>query len=204
MTNNLLISRRFKILLIVAVIVAVVISCLLITSSIAKSVLPPLPKSIAQIARMTNNFESLEAVEKAGEEIMGMLDTIEVVGDQVLNKTAEGRRYIDIAIQYESEITEVVKRAEEDPELLDNMIVTVIIFGPSMQALVDGQGDTVVVTPEMVAQVNWILDYLEQYGSPELREVIRSERESKPFEPLVGMNFNEACLYLIGPVELSP
>ncbi|MCD6344422.1 MAG: hypothetical protein J7M17_02285, partial [Anaerolineae bacterium] len=85
-----------------------------------------------------------------------------------------------------------------DSELYDQGIATLELFIPGLEALLDGQGDTVIITADQVEQTEAFLDALSAAGSPVLQQAIAGERARRPLAPLAGMTFAQAWGYLNG------
>ncbi|GAB4416465.1 MAG: hypothetical protein Kow002_02260 [Anaerolineales bacterium] len=117
------------------------------------------------------------------------------VRDEILSQTPEGQR---LRAQYYESIPQIVEVLMADRALSEQSYATMQLFVPGLQALVDGNGDSVVITSEQVAGLQSFLDTLIEQGAPELREVITSELEHRPLSPMIGMTMNEAWEYLNG------
>lgn len=79
-----------------------------------------------------------------------------------------------------------------NPELDDQGLDVIDAFTPALQALLDGQGDTVVITSSLVHQAQAFLDALLPYASLSLQQDIADEQEQHPLERYVGMNMDQA------------
>jgi len=117
------------------------------------------------------------------------------VRDEILSATPEGQRLTEL---YYSYIPNIVQVLMAHPELSDSSLETMDLFAPSLQALLDGNGDTITITPEQVTGLQSFLDALVEFGDPELQAVIQSELERRPLESMVGMNMDDAWDYLNG------
>jgi hypothetical protein len=126
------------------------------------------------------------------------IDTYWRVHDDVLLPTEAGRRYIDLFWTYNYELIDLLDVNQESFHLGFEIIDD---FEPPLRGLVDGRGDEVLITAEMVAQVEAYLDLLTQIGSPALKATIEQERARTPFADLVGMTFEQARLHLVGPPD---
>ncbi len=120
------------------------------------------------------------------------------IHDQVLYPTERGRHYIDLFWQHGLEISGIIF---SDATIQDEAQGIIFLFEPSLRALVDGHGDEVTVTEEMARRAANFLTILEERGSTELRTAIQAERAVTPFEPLIGLTFEEARLLLVGPPQ---
>ncbi|MDO9300341.1 MAG: PxKF domain-containing protein [Anaerolineales bacterium] len=72
------------------------------------------------------------------------------------------------------------------------------LFVPSLQALLDGNGDTITITSEQVTGLQSFLNALVEQGDPELQAAILSELERHPLENMAGATMGEAWAYLNG------
>ncbi len=124
-----------------------------------------------------------------------VIDTYWRVHDEVLLPTEAGRRYIDIFWKYSPELCVL---GSTYPEVMEEGKVLILQFDPLLRALVDGEGDQVVITKELVDRLEAYLDLLGQVGSPDLRAAIQSERARTPLRELIGMTFEEARGKLVG------
>jgi len=117
------------------------------------------------------------------------------VRDEILATTPEGERLTDIYYTY---IPSIIQVLIAHPELSDSSMATLRLFAPSLEALVDGNGDTVTVTAEQVQGLQSFIDTLVQYGDAELQSVILSELESHLLENMVGITLSEAWSQING------
>lgn len=120
-------------------------------------------------------------------------DLLYRVRDEVLSTTPEGQRLTDLYYAYISNIIQVLI---ENPDLSDQSMEILDLFVPSLQALVDGNGDTATITPEQVNSLQSFLDALVENGDPELQSVILSELETHPIADMAGMTMDQAWTYL--------
>ncbi len=129
-----------------------------------------------------------------------VVDTYWRVHDEVLLPTEAGRRYIDVFWQHNGELCQLVMANQE---MLDESRAIILEFEPALRALVDGAGEAVSITPDMVERVEEYLDLLVAVGSPALQATIRSERERTPLDGLIGMTLEEARVHLVGLPEVA-
>ena len=125
----------------------------------------------------------------------GLLDTYWDVHDQVLFPTERGRHYIDLYWAYGPELIQILTK---NPDLAQEGLALIIEFERPLRALVDGQGNSVVVTEDMVRRVDEHLLALHELGGPELRATIESERTQAALPDLIGLTFEEARVRLVG------
>ncbi len=117
------------------------------------------------------------------------------VRDEILSTTPEGQRLTDLYYAY---IPNIIQVLMVDPTLSDQSIETMNLFVPALEALLDGNGDTVTITSEQVTSLQSFLNTLVEQGDPELQAVILSELERRPLENMVGMTMDEAWRYTNG------
>jgi hypothetical protein len=129
---------------------------------------------------------------------MDVVDTYWRVHDEVLQPTEMGRYYIDLFWRTNPELCELIVSHDA---MKDDGLVIILQFEPGLRALVDGEGDEVIITPEMVERVEAYLDLLIEIGSPELGAAIQAERARAPLSELTGMTFEQARIALVGLPE---
>ncbi|MFN3491616.1 MAG: PxKF domain-containing protein, partial [Anaerolineales bacterium] len=128
-------------------------------------------------------------------ESIELTDLLYRVRDELLNTTTEGQRLSDLYYTY---IPNIVQVLIAHPELSDSSFETMNLFAPSLQALLDGNGDSVVITIEQVQGLQSFLYALVQYGDEDLQSVILAELEKHPLENLVGLTMNGAWVQING------
>ena len=133
-------------------------------------------------------------------DFLQIVDTYWRVHDEVLLPAEEGRRYIDLYWTYGGELVDLIQHNQAAFDMGRDIIEA---FEPPLRALVDGRGQEVGITNDMVIQVEAYLDLLMKIGSPDLQAAIREERARTPLRDLVGMTFEEARLKLLGPPQLE-
>ncbi|MBI5840647.1 MAG: M23 family metallopeptidase, partial [Chloroflexi bacterium] len=117
------------------------------------------------------------------------------VRDEILSITPEGQRLTDLYYTY---IPNIVQVLMAHPELSDQSLEMMNLFVPPLQALLDGNGDTTIITSEQVAGLQSFLNALVEYGDPELQDAILSELERRPLESMIDMTMNEAWRHVNG------
>jgi len=143
----------------------------------------------------TTGWDRASAAFRRLTDLAELADLLYRVRDELLSETSAGQHYIDVYYAHSAEIANLMLA---DPELDDVGFATLDLFVPGLEALLDGQGDTVTITAEQVKQAEAFLDALSAAGSPELRQAIAEERARRPLEQTVGMTFDEAWAYLNG------
>jgi hypothetical protein len=117
------------------------------------------------------------------------------VRDELLSQSPEGQRYIDLYNAHGIEISEILR---SNPVLADEAIATLQLWQPNLQALVDGNGNTVTITAEQIQSIQTFLDRLSVLGSPALQQTIADERARRPLESMTDMTMDQAWNYLNG------
>ena len=142
-------------------------------------------------------FSSARALDYASQ----FLDTYYRVQDDVLFPTEIGRHYINLHYRHSNEIWQLSLAHEEVMSEAGGLLLD---LEPPLHELVEGRGNEVLVTQDMVNQVESFLDLLVQFGGQELQGTIQSERASSPLADLVGLTFDQAQLRLLGQPEADP
>ncbi len=117
------------------------------------------------------------------------------VRDQILNQTVQGQHYIRLYNTNGSEITGLL---QDNPDLADEARATVELWQPNLQALVNGQGSSAIITQGQVQAIQTFLSDLSAKASPSLQQTIANEEAQRPFEQSVGMTVDQAWAYLNG------
>jgi hypothetical protein len=126
---------------------------------------------------------------------MEVVDTYWRVHDDVLQPTEMGRYYIELFWQHNYELCTLII---DHPQVKDDGLSIILQFEPGLRALVDGQGEDVRLTAEMVDRVQAYLELLIELGSPELGAAIQAEMARTPLEQYKGMTFEEARVSTVG------
>ena len=130
-------------------------------------------------------------------------DTLEVywrVHDEILLPTEVGRHYVDLFFKYSPELCRLTMASAA---LRDEALALTFMFEPWLEALVDGWGEDVIITTDMVLLVETFLDHVYQDASLELRQTIDEERARFPLENLIGLSMEEARRQLVGLPDSS-
>jgi hypothetical protein len=117
------------------------------------------------------------------------------VRDEIMSTTGEGQQLTDLYYQHSLEIATLMLA---DTDLYDQGFEALDAFLPGLQALVDGNGETVTITAGQVSAAQAFLDELSASGSPELQQAIQDERDRYPLENLIGVTMDQAWTYLNG------
>jgi len=120
----------------------------------------------------------------------------------MLERSPNGPRYARLFYDHNAEIYGLLV---EDAALRDEGLATLQLWQPDLQALLDGQGDSVTISAEQVQAVDDFLANLSAAASPALQEVIAEERAKlPPPEAFTGMTLEEARGIVLADVTLLP
>ena len=122
-------------------------------------------------------------------ELWDGVELLQQVRDQILAKSPEGSRYIDLYTEHSPELALILLA---DSEFREQGFEAIDLFRPGLEALVEGRGDDVVITAAQVSAVEQFLDEIAAAAGPELAQVIADERAVKPLAQLSGMTMGEA------------
>lgn len=111
------------------------------------------------------------------------------VETEIMQKTPAGQYYESLFWKHNDELMRI---ASQHPENNEEFWRVTRLFIPSLEALLNGEGDTVEITAEQVESLNAELDWLASMGSTGLREDIQKEQQRLPLDTFVGMTMNEA------------
>lgn len=118
------------------------------------------------------------------------------VRNRVLNHSGPGRRIVE---QYYAHSDEVSQLVFGDADLQQALLDGLLIWEPTLRALVDGEGESAVITVEQVAALDEFLTAIAAVGSPALQQAIATERANLPaFDSLVGKTVAQARRELVG------
>lgn len=122
---------------------------------------------------------------------------------ELLASNPTGQHYMNLGHTYWNELVRLIWYDETMYRLTWRVID---LYSPPIEALLDGKGDQVRVSQEMVDEMLHFLTEMEVRASPELREIIREERAKVPWEAMVGLTVQEAweALQMYVPGEVSP
>jgi hypothetical protein len=117
------------------------------------------------------------------------------VRDEVMSQSAEGQRLTDLFYTYAPNLAQVFIA---EPALYDEGVLIIKSFVPGLQAMLDGNGDTVLIAEDQVTNMQAFLDELMELGDPDLQSVIQAELARRPLQSMIGMTMNDAWVYLNG------
>lgn len=115
------------------------------------------------------------------------------VETEIMQKTPAGLYYEGLFWKHNDELMRIMSAHPENTvKLRDDLN----LFIPGLEALVDGKGETVVITNEQVNALKEELDWFSYWGSPVLKEDIERERQRIQLDHLVGMTMDQALEYV--------
>jgi hypothetical protein len=118
------------------------------------------------------------------------------VRDELLGQTALGQHYIDLYYVHDPEILALLVT---HATLREEGTAVLSLWQSNLQALLNGQGDTVTITAEQVQAVEDFLFDLTAVASPTLQQAIAEERaQLPPLDTFIGMTMDEARGEVIG------
>ena len=108
---------------------------------------------------------------------------------EILAPTALGQHYLDLGYGHWNEL---VRLLWYDEVMTEQTWRVIDLYTPAVEALLEGRGEEEWVSQEMVDELLYFLEEMERRAGPELRQIIREEREKVPWEGLVGLTVEEA------------
>ena len=117
------------------------------------------------------------------------LDTLRRVRDEVMSETPAGRYYRDLYAAFSPELRSLILG---DLRFTVDLFDAIPTWGSALEALVDGDGDNVTLTPEMVADMLAIFDRFEEKASAPLEAVFQRERNRLDLADLAGSSIEDA------------
>jgi len=112
---------------------------------------------------------------------------------EIMQKMPAGHYYESLFWKHNDEIMQI---SFNHPENEEEFWRVTRLFIPGLEALLDGEGDTVQITSEQVESLKAELNWFASVGSPALREDIEKEQQRFPLDIFVGMSMNEALDFI--------
>lgn len=112
---------------------------------------------------------------------------------EIMQQTPAGQYYESLFWKHNDELMQI---ARDHPENNEELWRVTRLFIPGLEALLDGEGDTVQITPEQVESLTAYLNWLVSMGSPALREDIEREQQRLPLEYFAGMTMSDALDFI--------
>ena len=122
-----------------------------------------------------------------------VVDVWQRAWNEVLKYTPVGRYYEGLVLKHGEEVQAL---ANNDPVHIIRLWWVAEKFTPSLEAFLDGRGETVQITEEQVHALQAELNWLSLVGSESLRADIETESQRFLLEQLVGMTMDEAMDYV--------
>ncbi len=124
------------------------------------------------------------------------LQTFRRVRDEILTQSATGQRYTDL---YYSHNAEILAHLIAGESLRDDAVDALEIWQPNLQALVDGNGASALITEAQVQAADEFLNALSAVAGPALQQTIAAElARLGPPEDYIGMTMDEASAAIVG------
>jgi hypothetical protein len=120
---------------------------------------------------------------------------------QLLPSTPLGQHYLDLGYTH---MNRLVRLLWYDATMTEQTWKVIDLYSPAVEALLDGEGDSVKITQEMVDELLVFLDGMEQRADEDLRQIIQEERSRVPWDELVGLTAEEAWIKLQEATPASP
>lgn len=117
------------------------------------------------------------------------LDALYALRDEVLAPTVRGQHYVDLFAAHNTEILAWLMHGEG---LYEFGAPAFLAWMPAFEALVNGQGDAVVITTAQIAALEEFFARLSTFASPTLAQVIADELAAVPLDALAGKTMREA------------
>lgn len=108
---------------------------------------------------------------------------------EIMQKTPAGQYYESLFWKHNDELIEIASKYPEHRVDFSNVTRK---FIPELEALLDGEGDSVYITREHIESLKSELAWFASMGSPALQEDIQRELQRFPLDQFVGMTMTEA------------
>lgn len=144
-----------------------------------------IPIAVVVLTMFATQIDSVRAVFSD----MHMVGVLLRVESEIMQKTPAGQYYESLLWKHNGEIGQL---SSKYPENNEKIIDALRLFAPALEALVNGDGDTVQITSEQVNALKAQLDFLASVGSPALKEDIEKEQQRLQLDRFVGMTMEEA------------
>ncbi|MBL8142947.1 MAG: PD40 domain-containing protein [Acidobacteria bacterium] len=118
------------------------------------------------------------------------LETLYVVRDRIMRPTPNGQHYSDLYYGYRNEVRDTIVG---DAALFARAGAILDDWMPGLDALANGQGDSVIITPQRVATLVAFLNDVAAAAPAALRTVILDELTRFPADDLAGQSMSAAA-----------
>lgn len=120
---------------------------------------------------------------------------------ELLPTTPLGQHYLDLGYTH---MNRLVRLLWYDATMTQQTWRVIDLYSPAVEALLDGEGDRVKITQEMVDELLVFLTGMEERADDDLHQIIQDERSKVPWQELVGLTAEEAWLKLQEAAPASP
>lgn len=120
---------------------------------------------------------------------------------ELLPSTPLGRHYLDLGYTHWNRL---VRLLWYDKTMAQQTWRVIDLYSPAVEALLDGKGDSVQITQEMVDELLLFLSEMESRADDDLKQIIQEERSKVPWQEMVGLTANQAWIRLQEAVPVSP
>ncbi len=114
---------------------------------------------------------------------------------ELLPTTPLGRHYLDLGFTH---ATPLMRLLWYDQAMTRQTWHVIDLYTPAVEALLDGQGDAVTVSQEMVDELQSFLSGMQSRAEDDLKRIIAEERAKVPWQELVGLTAGQAWVILQG------
>jgi hypothetical protein len=111
------------------------------------------------------------------------------VENEIMRETPAGRYYESLFWKHNDELMQIHSRY---PESSRELMRVTRMFVPGLDALLNGDGDTVQITAEQVESLKAQLNWYASVSDSALREDIQREQQRTPLDNFIGMTMTEA------------
>ncbi|GAB4530236.1 MAG: hypothetical protein Fur0018_17420 [Anaerolineales bacterium] len=120
---------------------------------------------------------------------------------ELLPTTPLGQHYLDLGYRYFPEMGALLWF---DQTTTDQTWRVIDLYSPAVEALLDGKGEDIYITQEMVDELLTSLSLMEARAGDELQQIIQEERASVPWSDMAGLTVAEAWEKLQTAAPASP
>ena len=120
---------------------------------------------------------------------------------ELLPSTPLGQHYLDLGFTH---MHPLMRLLWYDETMTQQTWHVIDLYTPAVEALLDGQGETVQITPEMIDELLLFLSEMESRADDDLRQIIQDERSKVPWQEMVGLTADEAWAKLQEATPNSP
>ncbi len=117
------------------------------------------------------------------------------VENEILAKTPEGQRFINLYYTYSPELIQIAKA---NPNVKAESGTMIDMWSPNLQALVDGKGGQAIITADQITATEKFVQDIYVNASPEFQQAITDTLARHPLDPLAGMTMDQAWANLNG------